>query len=60
MFILKYIVFNTCFCLRNAIETMADEWASFFESEEEDEVFEGFKQSDIGESEVRSVGSDIN
>lgn len=60
MITLKYIVFYTCFCLRNAIETMVDEWASFFESDDEDEEFEGFSQSDIDESEVRSVGSDIS
>ncbi|CAC5376471.1 unnamed protein product [Mytilus coruscus] len=38
---------------------MADEWASFFESDDEDEEFEGFSQSDIDESDIRSIGSDI-
>lgn len=60
MFTLKFIVLYTCFCLRNAIETMADKWASFFESDDEDEEFEGFSQSDIDESDIRSVGSDIS
>lgn len=42
-------------CVRNAIKTMADEWASLFKSYSESEEFEGFMQV---ESKIGSIGRD--
>ena len=39
---------------------MADEWNSFFNSDDGDSEFEGFSPSDIDETETRSIGSDIS
>ena len=39
---------------------MADEWKSFFNSDDGDSEFEGFSLSDIDEAETRSIGSDIS
>jgi hypothetical protein len=39
---------------------MADEWNSFFNSDDSDGEFEGFSPSDIDETETRSIRSDIS
>jgi hypothetical protein len=39
---------------------MADEWNSFFNSDDSDSEFEGFSPSDIDETETRSIRSDIS
>ena len=39
---------------------MADEWNSFFNSDDDDSELEGFSPSDIDEAETRSIGSDIS
>ena len=39
---------------------MADEWNSFFNSDDGDSEFEGFSPSDIDETETRSIRSDIS